>query len=305
MLIVKYKKPLFSAKAVALLNYPSHHAYNKSHTSTWGQDIATPETFNPNSEFIGNFYETLFSRQQSIINSAVGNTFIVIPIILSFIPELSLIFFLIGMFWLVFKNKNYPKTLILLLLPVIMVFFTTMFSPVGASDRYTYFTAPLILLGIAFGANYLSTFFKPSKVKIFIMLLMIIFISRANLIYFYSKGEQIVFNTSLTTYSNFFFGEKISPYDNTKEAKLLRNKTVMAGVEINGFNNKGRFIYDPPAESLDELVKYARRWRVDYIVAGPSEITGIFSFLYKEPKDYPGLKLAFSKLDKVIYKVIY
>lgn len=307
MLIVKYKKPLFSAKATALLNYPpgGHRVFNKSHTSTWGQDIVVPETFNPNSEFLSNSKEIFFKKQQLITNSEIENVLPAIKIILNFISYPNLIFFFIGIFWLIFKNRDYQKTFLFLLLPAIMVFFVIMASNAGVNDRYTYFTTPFLLLSISFGINHLSTFFKSAKVRIFILLIIITFISKSNLDHLYFKGQSIVINQNIIEYKTFFSrGNVWDSNKNNKETNLLWNKRIMAIREINGFENKGQFIFSPYTTNLEELVNYARRWRVDYIIASPTEIYN-FSFLYKNPKNYPGLKLAFSEPDKTIYKVIY
>lgn len=307
-LVAKYKKPLFLAKASTFLNPAGYSSLNKSGTSTWGQDLVFPETFNPNSEFIiKNFYETQLFKNQNIITGALENTFFLIGRLFYFTSKESLILFFIGIYWLIFKFRDYSKKMFLFLMLAPMIFFISIIS-IDTSERYLYFASPIIPLGIAFAVNYLSSFFKSLKVKILSLVILIFFASYSISSHSALRGESISFNINLPEYISLFTGEKARAYkEDTEIMSLLKDKRVMGRHENLGFNYRSSFIYSPTIKTFDEFISYARLWHVNYIAAGPNDINRSVSFLYEEPKDYPGLKLTSFLLDPdtYIYEVIY
>lgn len=300
MIFLKYKKSPFTIKSASFLNFPGHFALNDSKSSTWSQDMNSIETFNVNSEFARNFNEEVFKNYQLVINSIFDKVSFALKIFFKYTSSESLIIFFIGVYWLIFRTKNQIKSIFLFTL------FTTMFIIVATisslEKRYFYFAAPLIPLIIAFGINYLSIFLKSSKLKVTVVLGLIFFTLFFNLKHIDKRGGRVILSVDLQDYYNLLSGRKVYIPD-PQITNLLKNKRVMTMHEGLGFYSKSIVIYSPTVTTLEELINYGRKWKVDYIIASASEVS--LPFLYKEPKDYPRLKLVLSKEQTYIYKIVY
>lgn len=306
-LIVKYQKPLFSAKASAFLNPGGYYTLNKEGTSTWGQDVVLPETFNPDSEFVkSTFMQARIFNKQNIVPGVLENTFFLLGRFLYFNSKASLVLFFIGIYWLIFKTKDYSRKIFLFSMTLPSIFLLSIIS-IDTSERYLYFASPIISLSIALGVNYLSSFFKSKKLRISVFLILAFLAYYFTLSHLSSRGKSLSFSFEFSEYVSLFTGEKARFYnqDNTM-IDLLKDKRIMGRHEGLGFNNRALFIYSPTVVNIDQFLNYAKRWKVDYVVAGATDIDNRLNFLYTSPKDYPGLKLN-SELEtnSYLYKIIY
>ncbi|GEM_PF-3921636 len=307
MLILKYKKPLFSAKASAFLSPGGYFSLNSSGTSTWGQDVVAVETFNPNSEFTTKtIYESAFFKNNNAVTGALNNMFFLLGRFLYFNPKENIFLFFIGLYLLFFKSKQHLKVKFLFLMFMPMIFLISIIS-IDTSERYLYFAAPIVPVVIAFAITYFLNFLKQTKIKIVFLLLSIFLVTYFNWSHLSSRGQSFSLNLDLTEYKIFFTGEKAKAFkEDTKIVNMLKNKRVMGRHEGFAFYSRSLFVYSPTVKTLDELVNYAKRWHAAYIIASQGDIDNNLDFLYSNPRDYPGLKLDLTlDSDTYLYKVLY
>lgn len=295
----KYNKSFMIGKASAIFNLSGGATkLNKARTSTWAQDIWSLRTFNPKSEFLYFYgYEDPEANKQLFRDAWIRMGIFWQRFFYDYFGPIGIALALIGSVK-VFLEK---KLFFFYSLSVFLVMFTGMsfFAP-SAQERYIYWTLPLFLIAITAGIKFLATLFKRWQ-AILALLIFITFI--------------------LINYQSFMFlhigppAKDLAPTDSIVSLILTddwftRNHpeaVVMAGHERAIFNSRGLLIYSPNTQSPQEFLDYARLKKVDYIVASRGEIPAAVEYLFKEPKDYPGLLLEYSDKEHstYIYQVIY
>lgn len=292
---LKYKESVFLAKATAFFTYRGYSELNASKTSTWAQDIDSLETFNPNSEFSQGFINVLKNQLDTIITNTSSRLTYYFSQLFNRFSLLEIILFSIGIYWIFAKKKLHFEVLSLTSMIIITSVMTILFA-VSAEERYVYWVIPALLLVVSLGMEYVRELFRSKTAKFLFVILLVSFI--------YSLSYQNVAKFKLLPHTiRFSYNRSPQPIEFTK---ILYKKRVLANHEGILFESRSTIIYSPNVKTLDELLRYARMWKVDYIIAAPDEIIYTVDFLYADPKDYLGLSLVLTEDKRYhIYKVLY
>lgn len=296
---IKYKKSFSLAKAAALFNVDGGAVkFNHDKTSTWAQDIWSIRTFNPNSEFfIYTGYQNPERRKYLFLDTWTRICIFFQRYFQGYFGILGIILALIGCL----KLLRSQKTFSLIFIPVLMIMFVSLsfFAP-SAQERYIFWILPFFIISIIAGITFLaSTLKRINSISLTVIFLFFVFTQRDNYLFLYisSPGKIAAPNDSVAA---------LSAVDSWL-SKKYPGATVMAGHERVVFSNRGLLVYQPNAQDPEEFLSYARLKKVDFIVATRGEAPPVMEYLYKTPKNYPGLTLVYSRPDLsiYIYKLIY
>ncbi|MDO8657832.1 MAG: glycosyltransferase family 39 protein [Candidatus Levybacteria bacterium] len=304
-LTAKYNKQLFFAKSIAFKSYSGYFQMNAKKTSTWIQDVDSLETYSINPQFSISLNE-IVTKIPTLLRTGIYDNFTTLgKKIFSYNSTLELILFFTGFYWYATSKKNYFNffliSLILFLAFTIMTFFTS-----SLDLRYISWFIPIIPLGMSFGIIYLESILRNRKYRVFYLLLVFLLViqyvlNNISVIWPSQKNINIAnilelklpsWQSPRIIYRNLYRNKYVNDFD-IKLTILLKNKRVMARHEGFLFESKSLLIYSPDVLNLDELLTYAKKWKVDYIVGSQGEVADVLNFLYLQPKDYPGLKLMF------------
>ncbi len=283
----KYNKSLFSGKVAAIFNLDGGATkFNKDKTSTWAQDIWSLRTFNPDSEFlIYTGYGNPERRNQLFLDTWTRVKIFFQRYILSYFGILGIILVATGISEF-FRNR---RMFTLFSITVLLAMFLGMsfFAP-SAQERYIYWTLPFFLICIVAGIKFVSGIFKNREtIVLTIIFFLLIFMNKDNFMFLH-LGPPIKGESTVTEVDDWL-------------TKNYPKSVVMAGHERVVFNNRGLLIYPPNVQSLKEYLDYANLKKVDFVIAAQGETPTTVEYLYKTPKNYPGLNLEYSNHKNAIY----
>lgn len=269
--------------------------------STWAQDVWGRRTVNPHSAVFqyspGDFPPLLL---YDILLTGTANRITVFyeRYLSQYFSALEVTLVVIGGFWAI---RNFLKRKEIFFTGTVLLFFFSGMSFVvpTANERYLYSLLPffsiLITMGIKvlFEGKRLQRLLLPAIVVLGVLSLVIfqssLYFPYKSLLAWPGSFPQRLAGTTMVD----FWLQKNNP-----------GSRVMAKHESVGFYSRSLIVYMPSVRTLPELLDYAKKWQVNYIVTSPAEISPGLEFLYLKPQDYPGIKLEFTGSDMVIYKVV-
>lgn len=272
---------------------------NRDQTSTWAQNVWSVETADPRSETMAEFRNDLKPRlfYDIFINDGTKRiTMFFERYIFPYFGIPGLILFLTGLALVICTAKKRDRLFLLGSTLGITFLGISLLAPT-VHDRYIYvlLPAPLIVIAAAVCGSLKRKI--PLILPAAALLIALFFIIHAPFL----NLPNLLFKSNL---SPSFIRSEIAEVD----IWLSENdpgKRIMGIHEGLAFYSRSTLIYTPMAKDLDELLGYAKKWNVSYIISNPTEMTEGNKFLYMEKQDYPGLKLVHIKHSTAIYKVLY
>lgn len=279
----KYGRNVSAAKAIVYFKMNSQIQLNSNKTSTFAQDIYSLDTFNVNSEFLNFDLTSYLKTHYPIIIKDWGtrNNLLVKDFLSETLPVPQAILVGLGLAFLVFQSVKKPTTLLIFSLAIGIVF-TMLFAP-SFDKRYTAVILPSIPILFTLGIYFLTTVIKDKAFKFILLSPILIYFIITNGKNYYSSYKDLSLNLI----------EKQDVRNNPEFIKLLKGKTVMLVHEGYAFNSESKIIYTPLIIELKDLVDYANKWKVDYLIATPEDIPYYINYLLTKPGKYQGVKPIF------------
>lgn len=286
-----------SQKFSAQLQQGHAFALNKRDT-TWAQEIDSAKFPNYKSPYYKNGTEFLLNRLYYFLHLYPEKQFKWKITYLSIFPIWAIPFMLIGITYLL--NKKYIWSMIYLIFITIIAIAVTIFSTPMQDIRYLAWTIPIFLYFFLLG---IKKIIHKNFISALLFLIAVIFFPGTSLDNMFNPNK-IIKNFTQLYYKNEL---KIAGIW-IKEHTLYPTPKIMMRHEGVEFYSGGQTIYIPQI-SYDEVILYAKKNNVDFIIAWDEELAGDKELvrLLNDKVQHPGLQKVYSikgHSNIIIYKLI-
>ena len=285
----------FFEKAINLqLRSGNAFEFNADQSSTWAQDFWGVRTADPHAKVLESStkkYNFFLIYDIYLTNAFKRMTIFIGDYIFKYSNFLEWILLIPGIIWLI-KNPQRRTQLLFLFSTLAIIFIgIAVFAP-AANERYIYWLTPAFPIMAIVGIYGLYDFglLKPTYRAVAVFLL---------LFYFFARSDSFFYPFFLPIDNSARKENYITDIDYWFMKNNPKNR-VMAIHEGVGFYSRSQVIYTPMAKNLPELLDYAKKWQVLYIVAHSRETTRWVEFLFDEGNNSP----IYSRTKAVIYRVL-
>lgn len=268
-----------------------NHAFALRDGTAWAQEVTSIKSPNYKSEYFRNGTTYLLDRFDyfaRLFNQKVASWK---DIFLSFFPSWSVLLIGVGILN-IFRKKLFWTIFFIIFLFIIAIPATIFTTPI-ADVRYLLWIFPFLIYFFYLGLiTSLTILLEISKIKLtrFLKLAIILlpFIASLTLPSFYLEGfiHPLIYARTITKVHNRSELKDTAKWINENSQKS--NPKIMMRHEMLEFYANGETIYLPQT-SLEEVVSYAKKNKVDYLVAwkreliGENDLTPLFDSNFQHP----------------------